>query len=176
VLEDARIVLFAEKVINIFVDDVLFVFNVFHLAYQNFFIFYYYYIEMAEPIVEKEKEENNTMDISTPAEETVNEGMEVSQNADQIIEEKEAEMPEPEAEPEGLPAPEDEPMEVNFPPPTSNKSRRAKCPPGCMRKPKCTSTGGKRSKKSKKTKGGKKSRKGGKKYKKGGRKSRKSKK
>lgn len=104
---------------------------------------------MAEPIQEK-KEENNAMDVSSPPTESVNQAMEVSQNADQIIENKEAEMPEPavEANPE-----------LSFPP-SSKKTRRAKCPPGCMKKPKCSSKGGKRSKKSNKTKkGGKKSRK-----------------
>jgi hypothetical protein len=99
---------------------------------------------MAEPIQEK-KEENNTMDVS-PQSESVNEGMEVSQNPDQIIENKEAETPEPSPE-------------LSFPTP-AKKTRRAKCPPGCIRKPKCSSKGGKRSKKSNKTKkGGKKSRK-----------------
>lgn len=104
---------------------------------------------MAEPIQEK-KEENNAMDVSPPPSESVNEAMEVSQNADQIIENKEAETPEPAVESSS---------ELSFPTP-AKKTRRAKCPPGCIRKPKCSSKGGKRSKKSNKTKkGGKKSRK-----------------
>ena len=137
---------------------------------------------MAEPIVEKEKEkeENNAMDVSQPLEEEAagvpeqvnNEEMEVSENANEILDNKEAEEPMEESVPE--PVAEVSP-ELTFPSPTK-KTRRAKCPPGCMRKPKCSSTGGKRSKKSKKTKGGRKSKKGGKKSKKGDRKSRKSKK
>lgn len=127
---------------------------------------------MAEPIKEKKEEETNSMDIS-PAEESVNEGMEVSQNADQIIEEKEAETPEPQPEalpepqPEALPEPQPEaqPMDLSFPTPPIKKKKSKKCPPGCMRIPKCSrrKTGGKRNKKSKKTKGGRKSRKSGRK-------------
>jgi len=140
---------------------------------------------MAEPIVGKEKEENNTMDVSQPVEEAAvtpeevnNEEMEVSENANEILDNKEAEEPMEESVPEPEPVPEpvsEVSPELTFPSP-SKKTRRAKCPPGCMRKPKCGSTGGKRSKKSKKTKGGKKSRKGGKKSRKGSRKSRKNKK
>jgi len=105
---------------------------------------------MAEPIVEKKKEE---MDISPVEEEPVNnESMEVSQDANEILENQEAESPmEQESVAEVSP-------ELTFPTP-SKKTRRAKCPPGCMRKPKCSSVGGKNSKKSKKTKGGKKSKK-----------------
>jgi len=143
---------------------------------------------MAEPIIqEKKEEEENMMDVST--EPVNNENMDVSQNADEMLNSQEAEepmvqesspQPEPSMENENVPIPETEPEpmeispELTFPP--SKKTRRAKCPPGCMRKPKCSSTGGKRSKKSKKTKkGGKKSRKS-RKLKKGGRKSRKSRK
>jgi hypothetical protein len=110
---------------------------------------------MAEPIIEKKKEETEEMDITQPVEE----------NADEILANQEAESPTMEE-----PVAEVNP-ELTFPTP-SKKTRRAKCPPGCIRKPKCSSTGGKRSKKSKKTKGGKIS----KKNVKGGRKSRKSKK
>jgi hypothetical protein len=107
---------------------------------------------MAEPVIEKKKEETEEMDITPTVEENVPEEP-VSENADEILANQEAESPtiQEESKPE--------PMEVSFPA-SSKKTRRAKCPPGCMRKPKCSSTGGKRSKKSKKTKkGGKKSRK-----------------
>ena len=144
---------------------------------------------MAEPIIqEKKEEEENMMDVST--EPVNNENMDVSQNADEMLNSQEVQEPmveesspepEPSMENENVPIPETEPgsmeisPELTFPP-SSKKTRRAKCPPGCMRKPKCSSTGGKRSKKSKKTKkGGKKSRKS-RKLKKGGRKSRKSRK
>jgi hypothetical protein len=102
---------------------------------------------MAEPVIEKKKEETEEMDITPPVEEPV------SENADEILANQEAESPTTQEESNT------EPMEVSFPV-SSKQTRRAKCPPGCMRKPKCSSTGGKRSKKSKKTKkGGKKSRK-----------------
>jgi hypothetical protein len=124
---------------------------------------------MAEPIVKDKKEEEKMMDVST--ESVNNENMDVSQNADEILKNQEVEEPmvqdsSPESMSESMEeetVPTSEPMEISpeltFPAP-SKKTRRAKCPPGCMRKPKCSSTGGKRSKKSKKTKkGGKKSRK-----------------
>jgi hypothetical protein len=109
---------------------------------------------MAEPIVEKKEEQNAAMDVSPPPPpvESVNESTEVSENANQILDNQEAEMPTTEPAEEASP-------ELSFPTP-AKKTRRAKCPPGCMRKPKCSSKGGKRSKKSNKTKkGSKKSRK-----------------
>jgi hypothetical protein len=121
---------------------------------------------MAEPIIQpkKEEEEEKMMDVST--EPVNNENMDVSKNADEMLNSKEVEEPMvQDSSPTPQPSMEEEtvPMEISpeltFPP-SSKKTRRAKCPPGCMRKPKCSSTGGKRSKKSKKTKkGGKKSRK-----------------
>ena len=100
---------------------------------------------MEKPIEEK-KEEEKIMDV-TP-ESVNNEGMELQEDANKILENREAEMPmEQENDTTPEPAMEVSP-ELSFPT-ASKKTRRAKCPPGCMRKPKCSSTGGKRSKKSK---------------------------
>ena len=86
--------------------------------------------------------ENNSsnMDLETASASP----MEVEQNADEILNEEEV----------ASPAPMEESPELSFP----KQTRRAKCPPGCMRKPKCSSKGGKKSKKNK-TKKSKKARK-----------------
>ena len=93
-----------------------------------------------EKIAMEVEDSSSNMDVETPTATP----MEVEQNADEILNEEEI----------SSPSPMQESAELSFP----KQTRRAKCPPGCMRKPKCSSKGGKKSKKNK-TKKSKKARK-----------------
>jgi len=106
---------------------------------------------MDRQVEEKKVETNAVITPETVSEETnptvTTETVNEESSASQVLEQQEVETPSP--APERVPSP----MDLS-PLSSEKKTRRAKCPPGCIKKPKCSRKGGKRTKK-----GGKKSRK-----------------
>jgi hypothetical protein len=104
---------------------------------------------MDRPVEEKKVETNAVITPETVSEETnptvTPETVSEETNASQVLDQQEGEAPNP--VPERVPSP----MDLS-PISSEKKTRRAKCPPGCIKKPKCSSKGGKRIKKSKKAK------------------------